>query len=104
MEKMINLRNLRIEANKTLEEVASEIHVTAGALSHYEQGEREPNKQILINLAKYYKVSTDYLLDYTFEKEQTLKKQITSLSRTELLELLNKIMDLLLLVERKENK
>lgn len=42
--------------------VAEAIGVTLSAYSNYEQGIREPNLQILINLCKYYEVSADYLL------------------------------------------
>lgn len=53
------LRKQKAVSQKT---VAEAIGVTLSAYSNYEQGIREPNLQILINLCKYYEVSADYLL------------------------------------------
>ena len=56
------LKLLRKGKGVTQREVASAIGVTLSAYSNYEQGLREPNSQILINICKYYEVSADYLL------------------------------------------
>lgn len=56
------LKQLRRQKGVTQKDVAEAIGVTLSAYSNYEQGIREPNNQILINLCKYYDVSADYLL------------------------------------------
>ena len=58
----IKLKELRKELNLTQKEVAEAIGITASAYSNYEQGLREPPYAILINLCKFFKVTSDYLL------------------------------------------
>lgn len=56
------LKELRQEKGVSQKEVASAIGVTLSAYSNYEQGIREPSYEILINICKYYGVTSDYLL------------------------------------------
>ena len=56
------LKLLRKQKGVTQKTVADAIGVTLSAYSNYEQGLREPNNQILINICKYYDVTSDYLL------------------------------------------
>ena len=56
------LKLLRKQKGVTQKTVADAIGVTLSAYSNYEQGLREPNNQILINICKYYDVTADYLL------------------------------------------
>lgn len=56
------LKELRQEKGVSQKEVASAIGVTLSAYSNYEQGIREPSYEILVNICKYYGVSSDYLL------------------------------------------
>lgn len=51
----------------TQKEFASQVHLSPSAVSGYIQGTREPDFDTLIRIADYFKVSTDYLLDRTFE-------------------------------------
>ena len=53
------LKMLRQLRNLTQEQVAS---VIAKAISSYESGLRQPSFDVLLSLASYYHVSTDYLL------------------------------------------
>lgn len=56
------LRQLRKEKGVEQKVVAKAIGVTVNAYAHYEQGIREPSYDILVKIAKYFDVSTDYLL------------------------------------------
>ena len=56
------LKQLREEKGVTQKEVARAIGVTPSAYANYEQGTREPSIQILINLCKYFKVTSDFLI------------------------------------------
>lgn len=56
------LKELRQEKGVSQKEVASAIGVTLSAYSNYEQGIREPSYEILVNICKYYGVTSDYLL------------------------------------------
>lgn len=46
---------VKLRGNKTQEEVARDIGISASALSMYERGERIPRDNIKIRIAKYYK-------------------------------------------------
>ncbi|ENI1326526.1 helix-turn-helix transcriptional regulator [Listeria monocytogenes] len=54
------------ELRKTKElsqyKLAEELGFSRGQVANYEQGSREPNYETLIKIAKYFDVSTDYLL------------------------------------------
>lgn len=56
------LKELRIEWGLTQQQIADEINCTRQAYNRYELGEREPDYDILITLAKFYGVSTDFIL------------------------------------------
>ena len=56
------LKELRIAANFTQEEVASKVKVSRSVISTYETDTRYPSYDILIRLAELYGVTTDYLL------------------------------------------
>ena len=62
------LKNLRNEKQLTQSEVAKKLGIAPSTYSNYEQGTRFPDKETLINLAQFYKVSIDYLLGETDEK------------------------------------
>ena len=51
------LKNLR--GDRSQREVAEAIGVTPMAISQYEQGERIPNDEIKIKIARYYDQSVD---------------------------------------------
>ena len=61
----MRLKALREEKDLTQKEVASEINVKQNSYSQYENGTRELPIGSLIKLAKFYKVSTDYILELT---------------------------------------
>lgn len=48
--------------NKTQNQIADEIGISTGALSKYLNGNATPKADVLFLLAKYFNVTTDYLL------------------------------------------
>ena len=56
------LKQLRKEKGLSQKNVADAIGVTLSAYSNYEQGIREPSYSILINICKFFGVTSDYLL------------------------------------------
>ena len=56
------LRDLREDADLTQRQVASYLGMSQTGYSKYETGENDIPTQVLIRLAAFYKVSTDYLL------------------------------------------
>ena len=59
------LKELRIERNFKLKEVAKKLNVTIRTISRYEDGTREPSVEMIIKFCKLYDVSADYLLGLT---------------------------------------
>ena len=59
---MIKLKELRKEKGITQNKLAHDINLARSTISMYENGLSEPNLEILIQLSKYFNVSTDCLL------------------------------------------
>lgn len=55
------LKELRIEQGKTQAQVADDLGISSVAYLHYEKNQREPSFDLLVNIAKYFRVSLDYL-------------------------------------------
>jgi len=69
------LNALREEAGAKQKEVADAIGVNVITLSGYEVGRSEPNAEVFVRMADYYKVSLDYVLcrtdtRITFDKDE----------------------------------
>lgn len=62
------LEDLRIDADKTQEEIAEVLDCQREVYRRYEKGIYEIPVWALIKLAKYYEVSTDYILGLTDKK------------------------------------
>ena len=56
------LKSLIEERNLTQKRLAAELHIPVSTLGGYVQGTSEPDFETLIMLAKYFSVSTDFLL------------------------------------------
>lgn len=59
------LRECRKENNLTQWEVAVYCDITERAYQNYELASREPRVEILMRIARFYKVSIDYLVGLT---------------------------------------
>lgn len=62
------LKDLREDHDMTQEEVAKYLNMNRNVYRRYETGEREVPVWALIELAKLYEVSTDYLLGISDKK------------------------------------
>lgn len=62
------IKNLRQELNRSQKEVADVIGVSISTISKYERSALEPDIDTISTLAKYFNVSTDYILDLTDRK------------------------------------
>ncbi len=66
---MIGLKTVRKERNLNQLKVAMDLNISREALSHYENGKREPSLDMLNKMSKYFNVSIDYLINgKEFEK------------------------------------
>ena len=59
---MIGLKKIRKLKNLNQQKVALDLHISREALSHYENGKREPSLALLLEMARYFKVSIEYLI------------------------------------------
>ena len=56
------IRDLREDHDKTQKEIAEILNMHRSVYRRYESGERETPAWVIVKLAEYYRVSTDYLL------------------------------------------
>ena len=59
----MKLKELREETNVSQQEIAKHLNVKQNTYSQYETGKRQLPIDVLIKLAKFYKVTTDYILE-----------------------------------------
>ena len=58
----MKLKNLRLQAGLTQEQLAKQVGVSKSVISFYELRERTPSPDVLIKLASVFHVTADYLL------------------------------------------
>jgi Predicted transcriptional regulators len=56
------LRNLRNQSGLTQQEIADKLEISRANYSHIENGRNEPDNTTLVKIAKFFNVTTDYLL------------------------------------------
>ena len=61
------LRDLRLEYGLTQKELAQKVNSTDKSIWNYEKGLATPPTEVLVAYAKYFNVTTDYLLGVTDE-------------------------------------
>ena len=67
---MKGLRHIRKARNLNQQKVAMDLNISREALSHYENGKREPSIDMLNKLSRYFNVSIDYLINGEEFKKQ----------------------------------
>lgn len=60
---MKGLKMIRRERNLNQLKVALDLNISREALSHYENGKREPSLSMLNKMSEYFNVSIDYLIN-----------------------------------------
>ena len=60
---MKGLKLIRKARNLNQQKVAMDLNISREALSHYENGKREPSIDMLNKLSKYFNVTIDYLIN-----------------------------------------
>lgn len=83
------IKRLRKSKDRTQEQVAAALLLNRRAISSYEKNEREPSLETIVLLARYFHVTTDYLLGVgrnrsinangLTEKEYLLVKELVSI-------------------------
>ena len=59
---MKGLKRIRKEKNLNQQKVAIDLNISREALSHYENGKREPSLDMLVKMSNYFNVSIDFLI------------------------------------------
>lgn len=72
------LRKLRDESGISQEYLASQIQSSEPQIWRYEKGEAEPRADVVVRLAEFFNVSTDYLLGVTDERGTYLQTNLTA--------------------------
>lgn len=85
-------RELKNKSELTLKELSEELNISVPNLSYYMKG-REPNYDILINIAEYFDVTIDWLVgretniskiedvnNELFKENSLLKKQLEAIN------------------------
>jgi len=63
------IKELRTDSDTTQKQISDFLNIAQRTYSHYENGDRNIPNELLCQLADYYNVSTDYLLNRTNKKE-----------------------------------
>lgn len=67
---LVGLKIIRKQKNYNQLKVALDLNISREALSHYENGKRSPDIQMLRQLSAYFNVSIDFLINgQEFEKQ-----------------------------------
>ena len=66
---IMRIKDLREDNDLTQAEIAKLLHIKQNTYSQYENGQRQIPIKCLIELARYYKTSTDYILGLTDNKK-----------------------------------
>ena len=66
----MRLKDLREDSDIKQKEIAEYLHIKQNTYSQYENGQRQLPIDVLIKLAKYYNVSTDYILGLTKDNKK----------------------------------
>lgn len=64
----MRLKDLREDADLRQKDIAEYLHIKQNTYSQYENNQRQLPIDVLIKLSKFYKVSTDYILELTDKK------------------------------------
>lgn len=66
--KLKRIRDLREDADLTQAEIGKALNLPQRTYAYYEKGERTIPPEILIKIARFHGVSTDYVLELTDNK------------------------------------
>jgi transcriptional regulator with XRE-family HTH domain len=67
------LKELREDNDYTQKEIGNLLGISQRGYAHYENGDYDISGEFLIKLALFYKVSTDYILELTNDKDLSKK-------------------------------
>ena len=75
---MLRLRELREKRRFSQEGLALKLNVSQSTISAYEVGDRTPDLETLISIARFFDVSLDYLVGLSDLKRQIRQSDLTT--------------------------
>ena len=81
---MNRIKDLRKERKLTQEKLAKDVGISRSAIAMYETNECDPSSEMLITLAAYFDVSTDYVLCLTDIKKTPTSEDVSGLTPKQL--------------------
>lgn len=79
------IRYLRTKNNITSKQLSKILDISESSISLYENGKRTPNIELIIRIADFFKVSTDFLLGVT-DNPQKISQNDSETDFSEILE------------------
>lgn len=76
---MLPLKQLRDREGITQAELSRKLKISPSTVGMWEQGRREPDCEMLKRIARFFKVTTDYLLGNEIEHEENFSDEETKL-------------------------
>lgn len=83
------IKQLRLKTDLTREDLAIKLGVSYSAIAMYEQGNRQPDIEILLKMCKIFNYTMDYLVGLTSEAKRLTDKKQSKLEQ--ILELVNEL-------------
>lgn len=77
------LSELRKEFNMTQKELADILGVSRGTIGMYEIGQRDPDTETIIKIARIFNVTSDYLMGLSNNRKQSNQKEDEKLKTLE---------------------
>ena len=74
---MIRLKELRLEKGLSQSELAIEIETTQRNVSNWENGNSEPDIQMILKMSKFFEVNVDYFLGDIDEPDRNVENAFT---------------------------
>ena len=59
---MVGLKEIRKQKKYSQLKVAMDLSISREVISHYENGKRSPDVEMLVKFSQYFQVSIDYLI------------------------------------------
>lgn len=101
----MRLRELRKLNKISAANLAEILNVSDQTIYNWETGESEPDIEMITKLGLYFKVTADYLMEIeNVNSMDLLKSEFEDLSREEIQDFINDLIELLFLKDRKKLK
>ena len=88
------LSQLRNEKNMKQEDLGKVFHLSKSTISTYERNEHQPDYNMLVDMAKYFNVTTDYILGVSDQRRSSKILKISFYDNCSFEKLFNMLNDL----------